>query len=710
MCGLIGFLSKDEEKIPAERAKNYVIDQFQDQVSRGVKGFGLVQVKDNGFTSVLRATTEAKMLVDAYHVRAKHVFLHHRSPTSSENYLDQTHPIEVEHEELKYIWLVMHNGTIHNADSLKKKHEEMGYVYLTEHKVQYTNYTAQKFNDSESLAIEVARFLEGIGENGKSPMMHTRGGFAFIAIAMDRMSQIQKVYLGTNGYGGINLASTGSSYYFASEEKTGTAIEKDTCWQFDAKYMTKIVDAKVEMHLKGFEMVKEPIKIEYEPEAAPAPVKSPWSKEFAGRSRAGFGQHGQSPKAGGGAKKDTDEDEKGNVHFSSYAHLVAYVQRSKLGEVFQDTSKVVHTAIEEFDREAFDKLISEGNPDEAEEMFNTYIEGIPEWLDFDELLGETLEPVAANIPKDPSTNDVVEGFKDVAKRRMSTIAKDYMPLFWLCSYCECVIHLAYQYQADLTERERHAREEKIIADIDAGGSVADIKSNDAVIAEIERKKREDPDGFGAEIDKLWPDKKPEDILPAIRRRQAIARNLGKDDERTSTGGEAHGTWDYNGVEYDSYEAYKAAHPDDFGDEEPPVGIPIVQKHLELPEKVEATVIPYSGSNRTDDMDTDAGAMLSALGESATSMTPDEIYREAGEVAEAIVSASEVGVMEQLSMATALAVEEGMVMKIPFHFDKVKDIMDRTRRRLETLAHIVKATHIKESTDEFYAGGRPYMNG
>ena len=674
MCGLIGWLSKNQNT-PTVRVKNYIVDQYQDQISRGTKGYGLVEIGEDGFTEVLRATTEAKILLDAYSSKAKHMLFHHRSPTSSENFLDQTHPMEIEHEELAYVWQIMHNGVINNADDLKKAHETLGYVYLTEYKAKYTSYSAQKFNDSESLAIELARYLEGKGIEGKMPVMNTKGGFAFIAAAMDKMSRIQKVYIGNNGYGGINLADNGQAYYFASEEKTGEAVPKDEIIVFNAKYIAS-GEREGGKILDGFEMAKEPIKIDYyiEPEEIKSPYQSNWSRDFqdhrsygrSGKAPVGFGHHGQIPKAASTVKDDA-EDEKGNVNFSSYGHIVSYITRGKLGEVFQDTKSAVHEVIEQFNLVDFNNFIVAGKPEAAEEMYQKYIEGIGDWLDMDFALAETLEPVFAKIPEKPTTADIIDGFKEVAKKRMGAIAKDYMPLFWLASYCECIIHLAYQFQADLAS--------KVSAKIDAA----------------------DPDKT---LDEQM-DKDVEEVFPSHKKnedeyaRRVLARQTAEQDE------EQESAWNHDGTTKETH-AISIIKDGKVTED----GKKYIDKNPLPPQPVEAEYM----SDAVADMDNEAGGMLSALGESSVESTAEEIYQEAEEVGETIRTAAEMAVVEQLRIVTNLAVEDGMVLKIPFHFNKIRDEMEKTRRRLESLAHIVKATQVRESQDEFYAGGRPYMNG
>lgn len=638
MCGLIGWLGKEHDS-PAARAKQYVVEQFEDQQGRGTRGFGVVRIDDRGYVHVLRATEPVKMMIDLYNSETKHLFLHHRSPTSSANTLDQTHPLEVDHDELKFRWLIMHNGTISNDDTLKTKHEKLGYVYLTEYKEKYVNYTASKFNDSESLAIELARFLEG-----KQGVIEAKGGFAFMAISMTKDTRVHKVYIGQNGYGGINLADYGYGFAFASEERAGEAVSKDTAVVFSSKWKGTA--------LTGFDQEKETITLKY---PAAEPVKSPYSDEYKDHgtygSTMGFGKHRKDHTGGGlmGYKKDKDgvwvkeksDKEPGDVRFASYGHIVEFVSKGKLGQVFKTDAD--HVALTEFKLADFNKLIIEGKPELAEDFYNKYIGNLYEWFDMGDVLEGSLEPMDLRIPEAPTTADIIKASHEVAGNRMKEIASGYLPLFKLCSYCECIIALAYQFQIELPGRIDNANPDKPLSE--------EFK----------------------EIDELWPGDKDEDKIPPELRttpQTEIVRQkfLGKDDERTSS-----------------------------------INLLAPGKPAEPPKE-----------DRRGDMDTDAGAMLSALSESASEMLPEDLYREAENVGDTIRSAAELAIIEQLAMVEKIAIEDGSPIRIPFQFNQIKNELEKTERRFSTLAHVVKATKDKEEAD---SGGwdhngvpRDYLSG
>tara|TARA_R100001086_G_C11848217_1_gene261057 strand:+ start:41943 stop:43145 length:1203 start_codon:yes stop_codon:yes gene_type:complete len=123
------------------------------------------------------------------------ILFHHRKPTSTKNTLHTTHPIFVRHEELDYDYYISHNGVITNHGYLKQEHNKKGYEYTTEFReetiLKYKNGKeeesttgAVQYNDSEALAVETARYIDG---QGKAPDF--RGAAAVWGIKVDKKSQ-----------------------------------------------------------------------------------------------------------------------------------------------------------------------------------------------------------------------------------------------------------------------------------------------------------------------------------------------------------------------------------------------------------------------------------------------------------------------------------------------------------------------------------------
>ena len=232
MCGIIGAFNYHKSN---KTVNDDIENQFQDQRNRGTEGFGSVFLDNEHKITIKRATHEVKAMVDLAQNPSKMVIMHHRNPTSSENRILQTHPILVENKEvLKYKYLVIHNGIITNADELKKIHEDEGFKYTTfiEKKDEKDKF---EYNDSEALAIEVARYIENskVKDSKIVAEIRTSGPAAFIALQIDvKTDKVKKVYFGRNAYNPLLIKTTKAQVRISSEEDGGTDIKPNALYSF----------------------------------------------------------------------------------------------------------------------------------------------------------------------------------------------------------------------------------------------------------------------------------------------------------------------------------------------------------------------------------------------------------------------------------------------------------------------------------------------
>lgn len=199
MCGLA--LAAHKSKRCGTRA----YELFNKQRARGTQGFGYIGITNGVITSIERSKTEEGIKPQLLKEKADLVLLHHRLPTSTDNTLGTTHPIFVQNDELEYDYYVMHNGGVSNDNELKAKHEKLGYEYTTEFRevthavhldgrTELLGTTKSEFNDSECLAIEAARFLEG-----KQNKMENKGGAAFFVVQVIKGTEkVEAVYYAQN--------------------------------------------------------------------------------------------------------------------------------------------------------------------------------------------------------------------------------------------------------------------------------------------------------------------------------------------------------------------------------------------------------------------------------------------------------------------------------------------------------------------------------
>jgi len=237
MCGLLAAFNtpKKDKKgklTTPEPVNEFIINQYQNQISRGQKGFGIIRINDKGKVEVDRACEGTKFLLDLYLKKSKMIIAHHRTPTSTDNQTDQTHPIVVDNKLLKFKYLVIHNGIITNDTELKAKHEKLGFVYTTAYEDTYLHsaYSKIKFNDSEALAIELALFIEN-----KTKLIENSNSAAFIVLQVEKKTNLAKtVYFGKNNFGALNLDKKSNELRLSSEGD-GESVKENKLYAFDVK-------------------------------------------------------------------------------------------------------------------------------------------------------------------------------------------------------------------------------------------------------------------------------------------------------------------------------------------------------------------------------------------------------------------------------------------------------------------------------------------
>lgn len=250
MCGIIGAFHTGENKTPVN---DIVLNQFEDQKERGVNGFGIVKINDKMEYKVDRATEGFKFMWDIHQDPVRGMLAHHRIPTSSENKLNQTHPFLVDNGSLKYKYLLVHNGVIHNDKELKKEHEDLGFIYTTQDK--------EKFNDSECVAIEVARFIEK-----QVDKVGTKGSAAFVCLQINKKTEkVNHVFFGRNEGNPLNMAKTRNKMLISS---TGQGVEVAPFKLYGCK-----LDDKMELFKRKMEFATDP-PIQYTKPSYPIDVKT----------------------------------------------------------------------------------------------------------------------------------------------------------------------------------------------------------------------------------------------------------------------------------------------------------------------------------------------------------------------------------------------------------------------------------------------------
>ncbi len=250
MCGLNYFHARGSANVSKAIRKHY-----ETQKKRGQEGFGIVAF-DMGTKKVHyhhRCETEKEIYeaLDGIRDEARKVdgnkttgiLFHHRKPTSTPNIKECAHPIVVINDELEYTYFVAHNGIIHNDDDLKELHEKLGYVYQTEltkselwelpNGQSYTTPQASQYNDSEALAIEMARYIDG-----KSPTMSAKGSIAVIVVQCTKDLHVKALYYGRNLMNPLFLDKARDYFSLTSEGSAKDTVEGHKLYRYD--YETEI--------------------------------------------------------------------------------------------------------------------------------------------------------------------------------------------------------------------------------------------------------------------------------------------------------------------------------------------------------------------------------------------------------------------------------------------------------------------------------------
>lgn len=229
MCGLV-FVSK-KDNTPARKA---VWKRYEAQKQRGTDGYGFISIKNGKIVNIVRHKHATETEKDLLKETADTILFHHRTPTSTENMVEATHPIEVKNPILEHDYYLAHNGIITNEDELKKEHEAKGFVYTTV--IRYKTitrigkYCAEEFNDSEALAVDMALVLDG-----KKDKIDARGSIAFICLQVEKgTDKVKSVFYGRNYSNPLNIQRD-KDFLSITSTGMGSEVEEDVLFKIDVE-------------------------------------------------------------------------------------------------------------------------------------------------------------------------------------------------------------------------------------------------------------------------------------------------------------------------------------------------------------------------------------------------------------------------------------------------------------------------------------------
>lgn len=247
MCGIL-FIEKYKKDIDL---KNFIKTSYLNQKERGTEGFGYLAIYNDNTVSLKRATDE-KTIFEKMKTESesdlKAILFHHRYPTSTDNYVEATHPIKVTRKDKTYY--VIHNGVISNDDTLFEKHSIKGIRYTTQITTKIvTNKSIYMqdsvFNDSESLAYDFVLYLEGYIKK-----VRAKGSMAVMVIEVDNTTQkATNLYYFRNNGNPIQKQIKNKFFKLSSVNKKGSPIEINTLF---IKDLATGITTEQEIPLEGY--------------------------------------------------------------------------------------------------------------------------------------------------------------------------------------------------------------------------------------------------------------------------------------------------------------------------------------------------------------------------------------------------------------------------------------------------------------------------
>jgi len=213
MCGIVTVINNNNKK-----ASKSVFKRYKEQEKRGTQGYGAVAIEDNKVARIYRSEDE-KGIRQIHNDTAPVMLFHHRTPTSTPNLEDCTHPIFVSNDTLDHDYLVVHNGVISNDITLKTEFEKAGFKYTTTVCQYYKTRDGYKpngrevFNDSESLAIDLAIAIEEGSTKTKA-----YGSIAFVVLQYRKDNkELLNIFYGRNDRNPLVLDTSNGNIIIASE-------------------------------------------------------------------------------------------------------------------------------------------------------------------------------------------------------------------------------------------------------------------------------------------------------------------------------------------------------------------------------------------------------------------------------------------------------------------------------------------------------------
>lgn len=200
-----------------------ILKRFEAQRSRGTTSFGFYLPEKDKLVHNIKET-RIKTLLKRTRGENQEVLFHHRLSTSTADVRNACHPFSTK-DTFDYEYIGVHNGMVSNSYLLKSDHEELGIKYVSTQPPEGSS-MIKKFNDSEALIYDLARYFEGHVDKLKA-----YGTIAFIVIRMDRTGKARKLFFGTNRQSLVMKRTKNS--LVVSSEGAGEAVPNNVLHMYD---------------------------------------------------------------------------------------------------------------------------------------------------------------------------------------------------------------------------------------------------------------------------------------------------------------------------------------------------------------------------------------------------------------------------------------------------------------------------------------------
>ena len=192
--------------------------RFEAQRSRGTTSFGFYLPETNRLTHNVKES-RIKTLLNRSKGSNHEVLFHHRFSTSTADVPNACHPFSTK-DHFKNNYVGVHNGVISNDNELEKQHQELGIEYVSRQK-------DGRFNDSEALIYDIARYLEGEVDE-----ITAQGSIAFIIIKRNKDGKPTTLFFGRNSGNPLKIKKTKHSLTISSQGE-GKDAEPNKLYSYD---------------------------------------------------------------------------------------------------------------------------------------------------------------------------------------------------------------------------------------------------------------------------------------------------------------------------------------------------------------------------------------------------------------------------------------------------------------------------------------------